>query len=341
MIRVSWIDNAKFIGIFLVVLGHLPIPEYAINFIYSFHMPLFFFISGYLFDVNKYDSFFKFFKHRFRQLLVPYFFFNVITYFFWLLIGRRFGNDSSADISVFTPIIGIFYGTDTGNYLIHCGSLWFLPCLFLVEIIYYMFIKVHKGLLLLLLTLIGYINFRIDHVMLPWSFDVALVAIFFYCVSDILKSAINKGVKIKVIYKLLIVLASLFLHWFLINLTGRSDMSSNTYNNYFLFLITALNGIVIIVLFSSLIADLIQKIPLIEYFARNTIIILSFHGIVASIIKGLLLFLFKIPVNEFNGSLGMNIVYTVLTFIILIPVFFVFERYLPFMLGKIKNKKAI
>lgn len=50
MIRQNWIDWSKSIGIYLVVLGHCSFFNKDIEgFIYTFHMPLFFMISGYLY----------------------------------------------------------------------------------------------------------------------------------------------------------------------------------------------------------------------------------------------------------------------------------------------------
>lgn len=46
--RYTWIDCIKGIGIFLVVLGHIYKDNYIGLWIYSFHMPLFFMLSGYL-----------------------------------------------------------------------------------------------------------------------------------------------------------------------------------------------------------------------------------------------------------------------------------------------------
>lgn len=56
---IVWLDYARFIGIFLVILGHSlqRIPDWnsigmikrSYDYIYLFHMPLFFVISGYLF----------------------------------------------------------------------------------------------------------------------------------------------------------------------------------------------------------------------------------------------------------------------------------------------------
>ena len=50
-IKCNEIDYVRYIGIFLVILGHMHYTESNVfikNFIYFFHMPLFFLISGML-----------------------------------------------------------------------------------------------------------------------------------------------------------------------------------------------------------------------------------------------------------------------------------------------------
>ena len=53
--RYTWIDCIKGIGIFLVVLGHIYKDNYIGQWIYSFHMPLFFMLSGYLMYTKSVD----------------------------------------------------------------------------------------------------------------------------------------------------------------------------------------------------------------------------------------------------------------------------------------------
>ena len=52
--RLHWIDTLKAIGIMLVFLGHSGAPFH--DGIYLFHMPLFFIISGFLWNMDKYAS---------------------------------------------------------------------------------------------------------------------------------------------------------------------------------------------------------------------------------------------------------------------------------------------
>ena len=54
--RILWADYAKFVAIYLVVLGHADLPfGDSRNFIYLFHLPLFFLISGYFDNSLKYN----------------------------------------------------------------------------------------------------------------------------------------------------------------------------------------------------------------------------------------------------------------------------------------------
>ena len=72
--RVRWLDTARCIGIFLVILGHISFGTvfgYSVkNWIYSFHMPLFFFLAGL---THKEMNFAGSIKKAARQLLLPKF----------------------------------------------------------------------------------------------------------------------------------------------------------------------------------------------------------------------------------------------------------------------------
>ena len=77
--RLLYIDNLKGFAILLVVLGHciqFREPDYDSNWlfriIYSFHMPLFFIISGYVSHQNDIQIE-SLVTKRAKQLLLPYF----------------------------------------------------------------------------------------------------------------------------------------------------------------------------------------------------------------------------------------------------------------------------
>ena len=74
MNRRSDIDIAKGFALFLVVLGHVVTMHHTIfRWIYAFHMPAFFFLSGMTFRPEKYPSCLDYIKKRGRTLIFPYF----------------------------------------------------------------------------------------------------------------------------------------------------------------------------------------------------------------------------------------------------------------------------
>ena len=76
--RLKYIDIAKGIGIFLVIWGHLIADGFVDNLIYSFHMPLFLFLSGYMLRIKNPALSDAFVKKLMKQLLVPYFVFSAV-----------------------------------------------------------------------------------------------------------------------------------------------------------------------------------------------------------------------------------------------------------------------
>ena len=138
--RLDWIDIAKGIAIILVVIGHcipdaasstgISVTEYRWlhNIIYSFHMPLFFFLSGYMMVrqnmVRAGKRPFDIIKDRCKRLLTPYVFVGLCYEPFKLLLSQ-FANKPYDIEGIWKMIIGV--NPD--------GELWFLYALFAVTVI--------------------------------------------------------------------------------------------------------------------------------------------------------------------------------------------------------------
>ena len=67
--RIAWIDIAKGYGILFVIFAHLDVGILG-TWIYTFHMPLFFLLSGYVFGL-KYD-FRTFVNKKIHSIVIPY-----------------------------------------------------------------------------------------------------------------------------------------------------------------------------------------------------------------------------------------------------------------------------
>lgn len=115
--RESVIDVARGLALVFMVVGHLGIKSRLTQWIYSFHMPLFFFISG--MTVQPTADFRTYIRKRIKRLYVPY-----------LLFALIYANSGVKNY------LYVLYGSR--NALEHARSLtplWFLPCLFVAGIL--------------------------------------------------------------------------------------------------------------------------------------------------------------------------------------------------------------
>lgn len=140
--RIKWIDIAKGIGIYLVVLGHLNV-GYTVSFLQQFHVPLFFFLSGYVYSLNTKQGIRKFVIKKIKQIYVPFVLFGIA---FVML------HNMLISCGVYSTEAGSMYFTqpyDMKGYLIAAMQLlvmkrpeisiypyWFLRYLFIAAILY-------------------------------------------------------------------------------------------------------------------------------------------------------------------------------------------------------------
>lgn len=186
MKRIVWVDYAKAFAIYMVCIIHLHCDYTLTQLSKGIAMPLFFMVSGYLFSSERWQRFRPFLTRRFRQLIIPYLWINALTYIFWLLVGRNFGEDAASTIAWHEPLKGILLGI--GPLLAHNIPLWSLICFFMVEIVYFWALKaISRPLLLIpLFLLTAWISARFSHVTatLPLTLGAVGIGLFFYSVGQ-------------------------------------------------------------------------------------------------------------------------------------------------------------
>ena len=126
---------AKALTIILMVIGHSGCPDWMNQYLYIFHMPLFFFISGFLFKDKYLINSKSYIINKINGLYVPFFKWAMIflllhNLFYSFGIYSNLYNLDEFRAKVFKIIIM----TDTEALL---GGYWFLRELFLVSIIAY------------------------------------------------------------------------------------------------------------------------------------------------------------------------------------------------------------
>ena len=231
--RVDWVDTLKFIGILSVILGHINFP--LNGFIYTWHMPLFFMVSG--FFIKFETSFKNFAVKNFKRLMIPYFIFSIVGLFMEIL--KRYLLHREA-LDYVHEIKGIFIDMDfAGLCNTYAFVLWFLPTLFFSRIFLYLIKNNIPSLLLqsfaVVLLFMG--SFYID---LPFGLDSALNSLIFVYAGNIIFEKRLPNILVFLSFVLLVVI---YLFGFNLNL----DMASKVYSNKFLNVIWAVSFVYVLI----------------------------------------------------------------------------------------------
>jgi acyltransferase len=333
--RINWIDAGKGLGILAVVLGHISYKNKILKqYIFSFHMPLFFFMSGYLFDREKFNGYRCFVSRKIKSLLIPYFIFSFLSYLYWITVERQY-RPENLDISIIKPLIGIFYSNAIDDWMVQNTALWFITCLFVVENAFYFlsYIKSKKmlALVLLIFSAAGYLDSLYMPVRLPWGIDVALSALPFYGAGYIMK---YNSKKIKDIIKpvpVLYIMPVLFsLNYIFSRLNSKVDMNLNLLGNYFLFYAGALTGIGAYILLSRK----LTRVNLISYIGKNSIIVLAMHEPVKRLVLGIVMLIFDVSYDALRTSIMFGIPLTIFTISIILPFVYVINKRFTLLIGR-------
>ena len=180
--RLDYIDIAKGLGMLTIIWGHIIHYGWSHQIVYAFHIPLFFFLSGMVFKSEKYPTVWDLIKKRAKTLLLPYLIFSFTTWVLW--VGMRVIANDSTDY--WYPLVQIFIAQGSGGYLRHNLPLWFVSCLFFVEIFYYWINKLPKIYAIVICLVFSVFGCFMEvqgiavWTSLPWSFDGALICLLFY-----------------------------------------------------------------------------------------------------------------------------------------------------------------
>lgn len=122
------------IGIILVVAGHLGYSLFDWGGLfpyYSFHVFIFLFVSGYFYKEEAQEHILQYIIRKCKTLLLPYFVWNL---FYGILASvlHKAGFYIGQDISLYTMFIAPF---ENGHHFMYHFPAWFVPVLFLIEVV--------------------------------------------------------------------------------------------------------------------------------------------------------------------------------------------------------------
>ena len=345
--RFYWVDVVKVIGIFLVFYAHILQRTYrsstdAIFFqyklIYAFHMPLFFFLSGFFFKKVK-DSKLTEIGIVFQKRIFPVFLFGGISLLIWLpYMQLKFG---AIDYSfLLSGVLSYLKGQPLLN-----GTVWFLVCLFTTEIWAVLLLSkiktVFQGVLISSFFLyFGYILTAVPEIeaffILPknfWYLHESFLAFGFFSMGYSTFRWLRKIAAINPIWRIALILLFAWLTAWSVHLNSPSKdyvvvMKASMHGNLYFF-ISAFSGI----LTTVLIASLIPKFKWIEYLGKNTLILLGTNGFFMSFFNSHAIS--WLGHQESTFWVTFNALWlSVLTIGLSVPMIEVLNKWVPQLLGK-------
>ena len=320
--HIDWIDVAKGLGLVLVIWGHLLYSgswDIVNRAIYSFHMPMYFIISGFVAHPRKTTLKKRICSQAYR-LLLPSIVFIALT------IPLHLFTTKDKNLSLFQHLKLIFY---VDNEIAYNDPVWFFIVLFTVTIIVELcnilslsFFK--RGLIFAFCLCTAFILY---HLNIPLIFGIrqAILAMVFYLFGNFLKYFTSSLKKHWLLLGCIVSVPIWVISGVIFN--SKVSMYAFTLGNYWLFVISGITGSIVWLGFSYI----LRKAKIAKIWSKNTIFIVGSHYVGVTICSFIAN---KIGIaNTVWFDVG-SFVITIFALLLYIPICNFINQYLPFMNGK-------
>lgn len=307
--RVKWVDLLKGVSILGVIFVHAPgCPEWwTANHVNT----IFFFLSGFFF---KPRAFADFVKRNTYTLLIPFLIFFLLSYPFRICV--ELWDYRSLGAITWTMVFDVFKVVARTDYLYSNVPLWFILCLFWVQLFYWFICKLPvwaKTVVLLAIWIFWDFIYAIPS---PFMINNALCWTLYFGIGNLAAGTIFRLVKDRR-NSLFIIIAGIAV-MFLIDYFFENRMSINAFYIVWCFVLVA-------------VASLFEKVPgtkWLEFFGVNTLAILCMHIIILVPIS-------RVQYKLLQYSDGVwALVITVITAVLLIPTVAFINKYMPRAVGR-------
>lgn len=333
--RYDWLDNIKAFAMAFVVFAHLGLNGCSPFVLYTsfIKLPLFFAASGFVFNPKKNDSFKTFIITRAKRIVVPYLILSLILRLFELV---RY----NGDILKWLKDTAVSIGTGT--------IMWFLPTLFICNVLMYLVFKLSKNKDVFVIIsaiasfVLGYFLISDKHIVMGanTAFIAYPMCIFGYYLKEVILIIEKKYLAIICVICSMMYIGLPLLYKYKNGSLNYINMFESKYCSYFYDMLIAYAGVL-----AFFIAFQFIKFPkFVTWFGKNTIFYYAFHVPACKLI----LFILSITISpaftsqNLRGSVKGTIAYfgiTIVTLILLSPICIFVNKKLPFIVGLRKNKK--
>ena len=322
--RYDWVDWLKAFGIVLVMLGHLQLPGWFRSWIYSFHMPLFFMVSGFLLGNSGLEvSWGEFWRKRIKKLTTFYFTFAIFGAAVSIVLQALVGGWHVLPRAAFERFLSVLYasGTVAGSLRVYPIVLWFFSALIMGFIISWALGKcATTRYRLIIAAALAWLSVTFLQVSMVWEIESGVVASFYVCVGLELRR--NEQLRILICRSSLSVLLLCLMSGavFACYASGIDYRSSNIESP----LLATASCLLTLGSLVGLMSKF-QPVSFVRLIANASILIFPVHCIVYQMVD--IIFLGK---KDFSGAelLAYELVKGGVTFILLLCAWYIFESYM-------------
>lgn len=328
--RIEELDILKGIGILLMVFDHCMAWGEGVfihALIQSFHMPLFFFASGFLLKKRNVK---ETMKSKIKSVLLPHFYFATFyacVFILLFLLGKR------GEMETLKSVECLYFFSTESVFTVFASPIWFLQSLFIVEILFSIINNAFQSFDFILVAAIGVIGIIWPQSIcctLPFAIEPSLTGIIFFYVGYKIRDNLKKYMCKDRLYKCVPIVICMSIIWLIfVSMNGCVDMRSCRYYNPVLYLVNGVFGTVVCFYLARIIKEKNLKIKKIFIFiSNNSITYLTTHYFFVIYLG---VFVEKILhtaglVEKIIVFMGTWIVCTLLNYLIL--------RYIPWIVGK-------
>ena len=313
----NFIDVAKAFTSYIIVMVHTITPNnyYGYKPMQIGAMALFFFSSGFLFKESYTNlSFSSFVKKYAKKCLIPYFIGAILGIIICKLFPYWYGEYSNKDILYSIFVIGAPYAF---------GAVWYLLCLFFIEIVFYLFIKCIRPLkpkykvfsiilfivffFLLAKTLNAYYSRPIFY-KLPLKLDSSLTGIIYFSIGYLFKYLeFHRILNNKMLCLGIFIVTKVLSLYIETRYLGYTNICDCIYDNYDLYFLTQLLGIASFISLGAIFANskILQKL------GANNLLIYLLHPYVLWLLEEIYGRIIGIVRYEFYNIVEIIIITTI------------------------------
>ena len=171
----QFLDITRGFALLLVIIGHcISKKSFLHHFLFTFHVPLFFLISGYVYKYKK-----KAYIKDLGQLAIPY---AVVVML--VIISTEIMQGMHYYPSVREVVKSALFGCSvTHDEILQIGAIWFFPTMYFarryMDAIFVLAKKERYRALLVAAFVLGAVGLSKENVWIPLNVDVAMVAVLF------------------------------------------------------------------------------------------------------------------------------------------------------------------